>query len=664
MNRNRVLAGMRRPIGWASALIAASSLLLFLPVACTGPKTPTRIFEDVTLTSGLASYVGMTHGAYWGDFDGDGLPDLYVTNHLNGARLFRNLGKGHFADVTNQWFSPADLLGDKHGAAWADFDNDGHLDLVQLTGADRGVGSEPKRLFVNRGTQFEDVAEAVGIANPFGRTRMPLWLDLDHDGHLDQFQGAERRFDDRSPPFFFVQRNGKFEPSSQIAAFASRGVGFCILTELQNNGSNDLVCRVYGEHKTAQVFNTARLPMEELDLLPPTAFEDTAAGDFNNDGFIDLVMARKNPAPAVSFGRPAVNEVIADLLIDQSNVGKQLGFSFRSSGPINFRVAPAFPPDALSPDKVHIGARDIRPTELSFQLSPDVGGVTGTAPFEPGKQGGVYIGLTPPDKWQVLVSGARESLVGSKSKFQQVAVKVTSSEAITDLTVVGDPVKPEEAPLRLFINHAGKLVEESDKWGINDRLLSATNVVVSDFDNDMLLDIFVLASGDIGKQENLLLLNRGNGRFEVVSGAGGAAGDRAGVGDSVTVADYDSDGFLDLLIATGGSMGRSLGLASDAGSYHLYHNVGNGNGWLEIDLEGTKSNRDGIGSRVQVSAGGVTQVRIQDGGIHNRAQNHSRLHFGLAKNTQADTITIRWPSGATQQLTNVKANQVLRIREP
>ena len=112
-------------------------------------------------------------------------------------------------------------------------------------------------------------------------------------------------------------------------------------------------------------------------------------------------------------------------------------------------------------------------------------------------------------------------------------------------------------------------------------------------------------------------------------------------------------------------MGRSLGPASEAGSYHLYHNVcQSGNHWLEIDLEGTRSNRDGIGARVDLTAGGVTQVRIQDGGIHNRAQNHSRLHFGLAKNTAADKITVRWPSGTKQELSSVRGDQLLRIKEP
>ncbi len=112
-------------------------------------------------------------------------------------------------------------------------------------------------------------------------------------------------------------------------------------------------------------------------------------------------------------------------------------------------------------------------------------------------------------------------------------------------------------------------------------------------------------------------------------------------------------------------MGRSAGLPSDGGHYQLLRNVAaNANHWLMIDLEGTRSNRDGIGAVVRVTAGGRTQVRVQDGGVHHRAQNHARLHFGLAGQAQADQITVHWPSGAVQQLSAVTANQVLRVREP
>src|SRR5688500_5750525 len=200
------------------------------------PRSDPPRFEDVTANAGLDAYVGMTYGAAWGDVDGDGLPDLYVTNHLNGAKLYRNLGKGRFTDVTEQWFAPADVGGDKHGAAWADFDNDGRLDLVQLTGAERGVGEERKRLFVNRGARLEDIADAAGTANPRSRTRMPLWADLDLDGRLDLFQGAEARFDDALLPFLFIQRAGRFDTSADAAAFGSRSAPFCIITQLGEAG--------------------------------------------------------------------------------------------------------------------------------------------------------------------------------------------------------------------------------------------------------------------------------------------------------------------------------------------------------------------------------------------------------------------------------------------
>ena len=356
--------------GRRSLLVVAFALLCSMPIACTRTPPSPRIFEDVTLTSGLPSYAGMTYGAFWGDFDGDGRPDLYVTNHLNGAKLFRNLGNGKFADVTAQWFAPADVLGDKHGAAWADFDNDGRLDLVQMMGADRGVGADPKRLFLNRGNRFEEVGEAAGISNPLGRTRMPLWFDFNRDGLLDLFEGAEVRFDDRSPPYTFLQHNGKFEASEDVAPFASRNVPFCIVTEVSNDRDPDLLCRVFEKDKASKMFSSAKLPMPELDLLPATAFEDVAAGDFNNDGLIDLYLARKNQPPAVSFGRPAVNEVIVDVLVDQNNVGKPLGFSFRSAGQITVHVVPAFPPDTLSPDKVAIGALASHPNDLTFAPLP------------------------------------------------------------------------------------------------------------------------------------------------------------------------------------------------------------------------------------------------------------------------------------------------------
>src|SRR5690606_29389217 len=124
------------------------------------------------------------------------------------------------------------------------------------------------------------------------------------------------------------------------------------------------------------------------------------------------------------------------------------------------------------------------------------------------------------------------------------------------------------------MNRAGKLVEESDKRGINKIPIAAMNVVAADFNNDMLLDLFILDSGDVGMLGSQLLINQGDGEFAAQPLGNGVALPRAGVGDSVTTADFDGDGFIDLLVATGGSMGRSLGLPSDKGAYRLLRNTG------------------------------------------------------------------------------------------
>ena len=176
----------------------------------------------------------------------------------------------------------------------------------------------------------------------------------------------------------------------------------------------------------------------------------------------------------------------------------------------------------------------------------------------------------------------------------------------------------------------------------------------------MHLDLYIVATGNAGNRPNILYENQGDGTFIAVPDAGGATGTNLGVGDSVVTADYDLDGFLDLFVTNGIGL-RNL---SENAPFQLFRNQGNNNHWLEIDLEGVVSNRDGIGAQVFVTAGGVTQLREQSNGIHSKAQNHQRLHFGLADNSKVDEILIKWPSGQEQKINNVPADQLLHIIEP
>jgi hypothetical protein len=642
--------------------ILGAALLVTLPfvAGCSPSEKALTVFEDITAQSGLGAYEGMTHGAAWGDYDGDGQPDLYVTNHLKQAMLFRNMGGGRFTDVTVEAINPNNLGGDKHGAAWADFNNDGKVDLAQLTGAIQGVGVEPKRLFVNEGGKLVERAALLGVDNPPGRTRMPLWLDIDQDGKLDLFQGAEARFDDLTPPFLFAQLGGRFADATSRFKPDSRSAPFCVLTALNDDRYPEVVCRLMGKGRPVQVFDTGTSPARTLDLLPNTAFEDVVAGDFDNDGRIDLFLARKNSGGRVALGRGGESELTAQIELTPQNAKEPTAFRFRTQGTLKVTLA-GQDSSHLVPGDVKVGEQATSPASLNFDLTADA---ARGLPHPPGgDRPGVLIGSPKPGHWQIEFH-ARPEVFGGKARPRYISIRIHSTAPIEDVEALADGAKDETAPARMFMNRDGKLIEEGDKRGVNEVPIAAMNAVAGDFDNDMDLDIFILGSGDAGKTANLLLLNNGKGEFDVVRHAGGASGWLVGVGDSVTTADIDVDGFLDLLTASGGSMGRSLGLPSDNGRYQLFRNVGNSNHWLMIDLEGSRSNRDGIGAVVRVTAGGVTQIRVQDGGIHERGQNHARLHFGLAKNAQIEKITIQWPSGLVQELHGEKTNQVLHIKEP
>ena len=117
--------------------------------------------------------------------------------------------------------------------------------------------------------------------------------------------------------------------------------------------------------------------------------------------------------------------------------------------------------------------------------------------------------------------------------------------------------------------------------------------------------------------------------------------------------DYDNDGDIDVYIVN----------LEDEGIL-LRNDHGNRNNWLIVHLKGSKSNRDANGTRIKLTAGGVTQVTQKKGGSGYLSQNDPRLHFGLGSADKAEEIIIHWPSGEEQVLTDVGAGQILKVEEP
>jgi len=176
-----------------------------------------------------------------------------------------------------------------------------------------------------------------------------------------------------------------------------------------------------------------------------------------------------------------------------------------------------------------------------------------------------------------------------------------------------------------------------------------------DYDNDGDPDIFK-TNGELKHkygQEDQLFENINNGKFKDVSVERGQYFKEEHVGRGACLGDYDNDGDIDIYIVN-----------LDSSGMFIRNNKGNQNNWLTLNLVGHSSNRDGIGTRIKLLAGGKLQTAQKKSATGYLSQNDSRIHFGLLKNENVEKIEIKWPSGKLQILDNIKANQILTVEEP
>jgi len=193
--------------------------------------------------------------------------------------------------------------------------------------------------------------------------------------------------------------------------------------------------------------------------------------------------------------------------------------------------------------------------------------------------------------------------------------------------------------------------------------ISGFGARIMDYDNDGWRDIF-MANGHILDniekyhsdvhygEPKLMFRNLGRGVFENVSAQLGADFQLPRVSRGAAVADYDNDGDLDILVNNNGQPAQLL-----------RNDGGNANHWLEILLIGTKSNRDGVGTRVKVTAGDLVLYDQRKGGASYQSAQDPRLHFGLGQHAKVDALEIQWPSGSVTKLDTLASDQVIAVKE-
>jgi len=195
------------------------------------------------------------------------------------------------------------------------------------------------------------------------------------------------------------------------------------------------------------------------------------------------------------------------------------------------------------------------------------------------------------------------------------------------------------------------------------RALTGWGVGFYDFDNDGFKDIFTAnalfpgmsgRTGDATSLPNSIFRNQGNGKFEDVSQTAGTDFQLAGQYRGVAFADFDNDGRLDAVVVNVNGPAR------------LFRNVTSEAGhWLALKLRGTRSNRDGIGAKVELTLPSGRQLYNHcTTSVGYASSSEPLVRFGMGKETVAKTIRIRWPSGQVQELQNIKGDQVLTATEP
>ena len=184
-----------------------------------------------------------------------------------------------------------------------------------------------------------------------------------------------------------------------------------------------------------------------------------------------------------------------------------------------------------------------------------------------------------------------------------------------------------------------------------------------DYNNDGHLDMFcanghpqdiveILMDNETYAQRDQIFQNNGDGTYTDVSATAGTYFSEQLVGRAAATADYDNDGDPDIVIMN--SNQRAVLLRNDGGNLKNY---------LSIKLVGTRSNRDGIGTKVTVTRGDMTQIREVKSGSSYASGSDTRLLFGLGENQGVEKVSIVWQSGTTQELGNVSINQTLTIVE-
>ena len=561
---------------WALIGMAAGPIAL---IAWSGVTAKIR-FEEIGAQAGLNAHhhtrrFSGPHGdvlrmftsggasAAVGDYDNDGLDDIFVTDTEAGKpnHLYHNDGHMKFTDVAES----AGVAGGNDAkdavtdAIWFDYDNDGREDLLVAR-----FGTPI--LYHNEGNgKFRDVTAGSGL-NKFGNTLAAIAFDYDNDGLLD------------------VMFGNYFEPVNlfDLKTF------FVMPNDLDNavNGGGVTLWKNMGGGKFVETTEKAGFGKHTGWTL------DLGHGDFNNDGLQDVYTACDYGTDHIFFNNG--DGTFRDA------TEKSIGFDTRKG--MNVDVA----------DYDNDGWLDIYVTNITDEYMKECNMLWHN------NHDGTFTDVSKE-------TGTCDTLWGWSAKFGDF-----DNDGWQDLFVVNGLRSSDKTK-----SYIPALLD----------LITRPNADLSD----------VRIWPDIGDMtwsgyQKKMFRNQQGQIFKEVWAEAGVDNDQDGRG--IAMGDFDNDGLLDFLQTN----------VDQAALF--YRGVTQGAGhWVQFRLTGTKSNRDAIGARIKLTAGGLTQIREINGGNGYAGQSMRRAHFGIGQAQAVDSVEIHWPSGVVDKLGSVKVNAAHRVIE-